>query len=314
LTPAALLKKRKMRETNMAKEVTTTNANVPAVEDNEFAKYLVENAGAGGEDLTASDFVQPFWKLLQSLSPECDRSAPEYVPGAAAGCWFDVSSREVFDSVLISIARPRTEYIEWKTRAEGGGFIQNHGKNDNAFHAARVDKGTNAHITPDGNEIVQTGTLYAVVVGGKYAGDSQYTTTLCRRGIFTFTKSAFATYKQINASCMSRRVYNPPTRSFVNPDVCGWIYELTSQGRSNEKGRWSVPMWNEFGRLDMRGEDGKELFDWRSVFTEVSQIREDLLKDNGARYEKQQFVAEAQTNAAPLGAKLADELGDNIPF
>ena len=112
-------------------------------------------ADQGFEGATSGSYAMPFFRILQKLSPECDKDEAAYIKGAKPGMILHTVSKEVFNEVNLVPLKYRDTYIEWIPRANGGGFVSEW---DALEPITRERLGTttrderNANILPNGNE------------------------------------------------------------------------------------------------------------------------------------------------------------------
>lgn len=129
-----------------------------------------KDAGAGFSAMTSADFKIPFLSVLQALSPQVNGENP--MPDAKAGMLFDTVSGKLYDGkkgiTLVVVGRKHV-WAEWAPRAQGGGFRGQHATDEplvlNAPKKLKDGKPTLVRLTKDGNELVETFYLYAVVLG-----------------------------------------------------------------------------------------------------------------------------------------------------
>ena len=85
------------------------------------------------ENLDRSDMSVPFFNILQSQSPQCNKRHERYIEGAEASDVFDTVNQKVFktrdenDKAIVSIrflpVFYKRSYVEWIPRSDGGGFV-----------------------------------------------------------------------------------------------------------------------------------------------------------------------------------------------
>jgi hypothetical protein len=74
------------------------------------------------EGADKDSYAIPFLRVLQALSPQCDESAPEYVPGAKPGQLFNTVTGKAVDSVVFHPCAFQRRFIQWGARGADGGF------------------------------------------------------------------------------------------------------------------------------------------------------------------------------------------------
>ena len=244
------------------------------------------DSGAGFEDVKASDLSLPFWRLLQSLSPETKRSQPEYIDGAAEGMWLDTTTQELFDEILFVPSRFRTEYIEWHTVKDGRGFVANHGQIQEVVEGANgvrtvgpaallqavQDKETGALMLPAGTELVPTSTWYGVVVGGRYAGEAEFTMDFCRPAVISMTKTATKTSRKWLRDARGLIRLNPSTGHKEQAPIWHATWLIGSAPMSNARGSWATPKVAR-GALRSSLSNAREVLESARAFYEMTKER-----------------------------------------
>lgn len=92
---------------------------------------LVEEFGtAGFEGATQADRATPFISLIQGLSPQIDKSKPQYIRGAETGDIFNTATGELYKTEVGGKGGLRVipvlfqkVYTVWVPRDAGGGFL-----------------------------------------------------------------------------------------------------------------------------------------------------------------------------------------------
>ena len=85
-----------------------------------------EAKGRGSEEVTFNDIVVPRLSIIQSLSPQRSKNKEEYIPGAEEGMFFNTVTKKLYSGdqgVYFVPVYFRPEWVLWKKRTEGGGFI-----------------------------------------------------------------------------------------------------------------------------------------------------------------------------------------------
>ncbi len=83
------------------------------------------DAGAGMEGTDSDSFAIPFLRILQKLSPQCDKAKAEYVEGAEPGMLFNSVSGRLYDGdegvhFLPCVFQRR--FLQWAPRGSDEGF------------------------------------------------------------------------------------------------------------------------------------------------------------------------------------------------
>ena len=120
--------------------------------------FFQANAGAGLDNVTASDMLVPRLTILQSLSPQLKKRDSAYIEGAEVGDICDVGTGQIFKELLFLPVYYRKDYIEWAPRASGGGLVAVHTDSAILDQTTRNDK--KQPILPNGNLIAETAQFY----------------------------------------------------------------------------------------------------------------------------------------------------------
>lgn len=108
----------------------------------------------GYEGATSGSFAMPFLRILQKLSPECDKDDPAFIQGAEAGLIIHTITKELYEEVNVVPLQYRDTYIEWIPRTKGGGFVQEYEfpsqMTSEILHSCTKEE--NKNILPNGNE------------------------------------------------------------------------------------------------------------------------------------------------------------------
>lgn len=126
-----------------------------------------EDAGSGFEGMTQEDFKVPFLNVLQTNSPQLDESSGKYIEGAKAGMLHNSATDDVYsgkEGVVFVPCLTKHVYIEWRPRDAGGGFVGQHEfDSDLVAKAKAASTAFGKYTSPDGNQLVETFYIYAVV-------------------------------------------------------------------------------------------------------------------------------------------------------
>jgi hypothetical protein len=202
------------------------------------------DVGIGMEDLKQSDISLPFWRLLQSLSPEAKMHESAYVPGAREGLWYDSIRGDLWESFVYIPCRQMTRYLEWKDRGgnSSGSFRGDHGTDDSILRQCTTDEMGRYTHRETGHAIIPTPTWYGLVVEGTLGGESRpldgYQAVLSMPG--TLMK-------------VSRR-WVGIIRSHMLPGVGPapmyyHAWRITSIPQKNDQGSWMIPDFKKLGPI-----------------------------------------------------------------
>lgn len=119
-------------------------------------------AGAGMEQVDTSDIIIPRVGVLQALSPQLQKSKPEYIKGAKAGQFVNTALGTASDECkLIPVYYTKT-WIEWRPRSEGGGIVRVFDNEDEAYDG--IEQDDDGKWMRDDNEVKETRTFYCIDV------------------------------------------------------------------------------------------------------------------------------------------------------
>lgn len=242
-----------------AKRKTETDDRLPAVRGEGALPAHLRGKVTGGRGIStkAEDNLVPLVYILQAQSPQVLPRNPKYIKGAAASdIWLRNSRVEIVkgdEGMLFQPCYFLKDFVEWKPRDDGGGFIARHAAVPSDARRAEDPKNPNkvVWIRPSGNEVIETRNHFGFVVGGKY-GLVGYP-GLVLPYVIPMTGSGHTT----------SRAWMNLIRSFivdgVEADSFARYYRLHTVQRSNAAGDWfgweiSDDGWVESEAAFMRGE------------------------------------------------------------
>jgi len=91
---------------------------------------LLQDSGAGVDNMGMDDVAVPYLYILQTNSPQVDPDNDMYIEGARPGMFLNNVSGEIYDGrekgiTVIPCAYER-KYVEWVPRDNGGGYVADH--------------------------------------------------------------------------------------------------------------------------------------------------------------------------------------------
>lgn len=114
-------------------------------------------------EYTSDDIAVPFIRIIQSLSPQIDPQAPEFIDGAKVGMLFNTATGETFEAVEEGIrfipVKFAHDVTEWKPRDQGGGLVARHGTDLSQLKRLGPPDSGGKRYTMEGTEI-QDAALY----------------------------------------------------------------------------------------------------------------------------------------------------------
>jgi hypothetical protein len=94
------------------------------------------SSNRGSEEVTINDLTIPRLSIIQDLSPQRKKNASEYIEGAEEGMLFNTVTNQLYaEPVLFVPVYFRMEWIVWKHRDAGGGFVGAYATQDEAVAA-----------------------------------------------------------------------------------------------------------------------------------------------------------------------------------
>ena len=221
-----------------------------------------DDVGAGLEGVTSSEMLIPFLRMIQPTSPQLDPTSPAYDEDAKGGMIVHTASgefypalnsgKQAFPGVGFIPAFRDTSFTEWVPKVSeggqgpsGGGFRGSWDANDPRIAQMKKEQGAYKKLkTPDGTELVETYSVYGVVV--PRAADGTWLTEDATQGVISFTSTQIKKYRLLLTRLMAL-VGTPPRF----PIWC-WRWNLTTVPESNKHGSY-------FGwRLTLDGETAKD--------------------------------------------------------
>ena len=162
------------QKTEVATQVNGITAEIPE---------WLKKGNAGSEEVSMKDMVLPRIDVLQALSPQIKKSDPGYIPGAEQGQIFNTVTGEIYGSEVTFIpVMFRKEYVLWKLRKAGGGFI-------GAFQTIEeANKALAAVQTPSDCEVVESHQHFAMIL----------TKHGIEEAVFSMTKSKLKVSRNLN--------------------------------------------------------------------------------------------------------------------
>lgn len=211
-----------------------TEKSVAKKEQTAMAEYegYADFAGAGFENQTAEDYTIPFIAILQALSPQLEDN-----DSLKPGMVFNTVTGEIFpgkEGVTFIPATTQHQYVEWKPRKEGGGFVAVHEINSDVVkHAKEASTEFGKYNTSEGNELIETFYVYGIMVD-KEGVPSE--------AVISFSGSKIKRYKAWQTKAKTIQIPLPDGRRIPAP-LFAHRYRLTTVGEKNSKGsyyNWEV--------------------------------------------------------------------------
>ena len=187
------------------------------------------SAGTGLEDMTSDDLAIPFIRVLQALSPQVNKRAPEHVEGAEVGMLHNTVTNAIYDGekgVEIIPCSYTKRYLEWIPREKGGGLVT-------ADHDPTILRNTTKNdqgipVLENGNTIDETAQFFILLLDPN-EGPQQ-----C---VLSFSRSQLGVARKWNTILRMAKIQNSEG-VFVSAPIFAYKYLLTTVELSNDKGSW----------------------------------------------------------------------------
>lgn len=167
----------------MSKSVMKSEENMPATRPS-----FMQGSGRGSENVGVDDLTIPRLDLIQAISPQRRKTDPEYIEGAEEGMLFNTVSKQLYGtSVTFVPVFFRKEWIIWKIRKAGGGFVGAFRTEVEAVHAMR-----DLELDPEIHEITDTGQHFGLIVDN-ISGDFK-----AEEIVISMSKSKMKVSRQLN--------------------------------------------------------------------------------------------------------------------
>lgn len=200
---------------------TQKGGGVPATIAGEMAKDAGQGAGFKPDEVSI-----PFLAILQSGSPQV-KKGPAKIEGAEEGDIFNTVTQEIYkEGVRVVPCYFQKQYVEWKPRTAGGGFVRQHG--DPAIMEKTHINPENGRSTLDnGNEIVPTAYYFVLVEAGKSF----------ERAVISMSSTQLKKSRRWNAQISALQIDSGGGR-MVTPPIFSHFYKLSTVEESNDQGAW----------------------------------------------------------------------------
>lgn len=211
------------------KQLPATTAGTELTEEQQQALALnaefEEFAGSGFENQTSDDYSIPFINILQALSPQLEENDQ-----LRAGMLYNTVTGEAFkgsEGIAFVAATTRHQYVEFKPRDQGGGFIAAHEIDDPMVKAAiQASTEFGKYHTPEGNELVETFYVYGIAI------DAEGNTM---DAVIAFNSTKIKRYKAWQTKAKTIQIQLPDRRRIPAP-LWAHRYRIRTVAEKNNKG------------------------------------------------------------------------------
>ncbi len=195
-------------------------------------ELAISSAMSGMEGMQVEDIAIPFISILQTLSPMLKKSNANYNPDAEEGFIFNSVTGEVYpDGITVIPCAYKRNYVEWKPRSAGGGYVAEHDRNSPLLKQCTQHAERNVLITPNGNELVDTANYYVLLVKGE--GDSLEV----EKAIIAMVSTNLTLARKWNSIMQAKKLRI--AGEFRTPPMFAYSYHLSTVQDSNDQGEWS---------------------------------------------------------------------------
>lgn len=234
-----------------SKEVATQSAapkGLALVAEPDASLEAAAKARAGqGTSQAAEDNLVPFIYVLQAMSPQCKPRNEKYIEGAKEGVFYLTDTKKIAEKLIFVPVAMQKKVNEWIPRDDGGGFVRSH--DVMPVDAKPHPKKDRMMVTADGtHDLIETRYHFGLVQDPD-SGE-------LRPAVITLKGSGHAVSKNWMVQMNQRKIAGVIAPSWFT------AYELTTAGRSNSQGEWSVIQTKPLGWVpaEVRA-SGESLYD-----------------------------------------------------
>ena len=191
----------------------------------ELQEAFLANANRGMQEVAKDALQMPFIRAIQPLSPQIKKNDSEFIEGASAGDIFNTVTKEYWEGEKGLVVIPvyyQMKFLEFITRASGGGFVSEIPANDPQIAEAQRDE-NNIEMLKSGNELVRTAQHYVKIVHDDGGLES---------AVLDLKKTGLKRSRIWNSLMSMQKIEGNTMPSFA----C--MYRVTTVEESNDKGSW----------------------------------------------------------------------------
>ena len=271
-----------------------------------------EDAGAGMENVSQSEMLIPFVRIIQPTAGVLKEASPNYDEHAKQGMLFLTASGVLVDrkiGVGFIPAFRDSSYTEWVSLDDGGGFRGTWPHDDPRVEALLNAQGAFKALKTDaGTELVETYTIYGVVVPRDATG--KWLTQEATPGVIAFTSTQIKKYRTL-ITRLQALIGSPKPRY----PMFAWRWNVSTVPEKNKKGDY----YGWYFALDGETADGARLTPVDPLYQLAKEVHQ-LVSGGAARAD---FAAsevgseETGSTARSGGGQTIDQTGnteEEIPF
>ena len=191
-----------------------------------LASDFEADASGGFESMQQDDFALPFLRLLTNVSPEIGE-----VEGAMPGMILNSVTNQLYygkKGVMVIPCAYIRQYIEWAPRGSSSGApLAIYPATSDVLSRTHREPGDNKDYLDNGNYIENTANHYVMVINDE---------GLPEAALIVMKSTQLKKSRKWNSMMMSTKMLgkNGP----YTPPMYSQVYRLTTQGESNDKGKW----------------------------------------------------------------------------
>jgi len=186
-----------------------------------------QDAGVGFEGQTREDRLVPFLQVVQPSSPLVTEKSIQ------PGLLYNSVTEETYKDLLIIPVKTEHVFVEWVPRAKGGGFVAEHRLDDPMVMKLRATGKFGALVTEDGNDLVESFKVYAVMDLGEGRLEPI---------VVAFESTKIPVYRKFNTQLARFQIALPDGRK-VAPPLWAHLTRLSTVAQKNDKGSWFNYVW-----------------------------------------------------------------------
>jgi len=262
---------------------------------------LEADAGAGAQNIGVKDLQTPIISVLQSNSPQVNKSHPKYIKGAEQGMFYNNVTGEVYSGEEGLVVVPcffEKVYVEWKPKR--GGFVTSHSadtplKNKVKLVASADNPDKLLPILPNGNVLIETNQHYILILNA----DNTF-----EPAVIACASSFLGASRKWNY--LIKSVVVQGSHGPFNPASYYTHYLLRTVAKQKDENSWFSPLFESLGPVP-----NVDVYNAGKAFEQAV--------NSGSVAVKQEDVAVADSYDADglsinSGGILHDVVDDTIPF